>query len=496
MLKTLKEYLKKKKKEIDEIKLYFKKCAVEIDRSNLYMLRRSCMYTSIVFVCMLFFAVTCIPGFNVTLGHILMAVMLIAYFFINALIRKRGSISTVQTATVCLFFYFLVGMSFILIEMLSNITNHTRWLPLLLMIFPVLFIDRLYKYVIEEAFLIAVYAAISWFYKDPIMFSRDFYTVIAAFILSQLVERIILGVRSKQGLAMVELRRYSSVDKLTHVYNKGALLEEMDSYLEENRGTNPCAMCIIDVDSFKQVNDSLGHNGGDLLLEHIGKLLLENFRPTDIIGRFGGDEFIVFMPGMKDSQLVELRCRSVQMMLTDFYIGNSEPFSLSIGVIIDEGSHSREELFRMADDALYKSKMAGKNRCTSWVVYNNIEDDLPMMIVASSLKEDERDFISKEEKDRFHVFYGGSDDEVISCISQYEGSVRLIVVEMRDDADVGILVLKYVKERERFNHIPVLAVCCGDESRKLAVRMGADRVMNSEDSLDLLKNNIGELGGI
>lgn len=221
MIRTLNDFIKRNNDEMLEIRTYFQKCAEEVDTSNLYMLRHSTMWISLVFACMFLLAYLTIPRFIITPGHILLVPLLIVYFLI-------------------------------------------------------LFIDRQYKYGLEETFIVALYYIIAYNYKAPNVFSRDAYTVLAAYILSLIISRMILGLRSKQGLAMVELQRFSSLDKLTQLYNKGALL-----------------------------------------LEHIGQLLVSSFRPSDIIGRFGGDEFIVFMPGMEEASLIELRCRNLQMLLTD-----------------------------------------------------------------------------------------------------------------------------------------------------------------------------------
>lgn len=368
-----------------------------------------------------------------------------------------------------------------------------RWFPLLLIAFPALYVDRQYRYGLEETFIVLVYLVITFFCKEPIPFYRDTYSVLSAYILSMIISRVILGVRCRQGLDMIELRKYSSMDKLTHILNKAALLSEMRHYLNHRRGDAPCALCIIDLDNFKQVNDSLGHEGGDQLLEHIGELLISSFRPSDIIGRFGGDEFIVFMPNMNDPRLVDLRCRSLQMQLADFNIGNSEPFTLSIGTIVDEGHHSQDELFRMADDALYMAKMGGKNCCMSWTAREDEELSEPVLVFLPSLGEKKEELLYDNEKERFRIFDAASDDEAIQYLSQYHEHVKLIVAELNVENGLGEMTIKYAKTREKFDSVPVLAVVSDTRGEELSKELGADRVLSTSEPGEAFKAAIREL---
>ena len=495
-MKRFKDYLRENKEELNDIKLFFARCADDIDRDNLLMLRRTCMWTAIVYIGMLFFALAVIPRFRFTIGHLLLVVLLVVFYFINLAHKKENkAIAAFNASFICLLFYFFLGICLILMEINEESVHPARWFPLLLMVFPVLYIDRQYKYGLQETFMILVYAVITFLFKEPIPFFRDMYTVIAAYLMSMIISRVILGVRSKQGLAMLELQRFGSMDKLTSVYNKAALLEAISSYLNHRRAGAPCAMSVIDVDDFKQVNDSLGHEGGDDLLEHIGSLLLDSFRPADIIGRFGGDEFIVFMPNMRDANLIDLRCRTLQMMLADYNIGNNTPFSLSIGTIIDEGEHSMEELFRMADDALYKSKMAGKNQTTSWIAEPEQPMTKPGLIFVTSLGEEKAVLLPKEEGDRFRIFESRSDDEGICQLSQYNENIQLIVAEINDITGVGQLLVKYAKTREKFSKIPVLAVVQNEEGRRIATELGADEVIATGEPWENFKTVIGDMAG-
>ncbi|MCR5404371.1 MAG: hypothetical protein K6E91_11225 [Butyrivibrio sp.] len=93
MLNRLKESVAANRKEIAEIKLYFERCAYEIDRSNLYMLRKVCMYASVVFICMLLFGYILLPGFKINPGHILFVPFMSVFFLINIYTSNNQDIS-------------------------------------------------------------------------------------------------------------------------------------------------------------------------------------------------------------------------------------------------------------------------------------------------------------------------------------------------------------------------------------------------------------------
>ncbi len=455
---------------------YFRTCMPSIDDSNRYMMRKVCMYISMVYLLMLILALLMVPGFKITIAYYLMLPFVAISFLINLYTRKRTDIPTVWTSIICLSFYFWLHMIFIMMDVVSFPTQQALWFPLMLVVFPTLFIDRMYKYGIEELVIVTIFCTFSYFYKAHELFLRDMYLAIAAYVLSMLSARILLDLRSHQGLAIDELTRVSSTDALTNSLNKGAFLDTIDTYYDKRITGEPCAMCVIDVDDFKQVNDSLGHNAGDKLLEHIGKLLKENFRSTDIIGRFGGDEFIVFMPGAEDKELVEMRCKRMQQELAEFNIGNSVPFSLSIGIIVDLGDHPSNKLFRMTDDALYESKLMGKNRTTAWVVNHRPKSDKPLLLLVSREDSKGADLLTKEESAFYDVLRANNGSDALLYLSQYHGLIKLMLLELDIEQIPGEEVLKYAKQRQGFEHIPIIAVASSEDDFINARLLGADRV--------------------
>jgi len=160
------------------------------------------------------------------------------------------------------------------------------------------------------------------------------------------------------------LQEQAQRDSLTQIYNAQTARELAEQYLTENQETARCALLIIDLDDFKQVNDTHGHMFGDTVLVQAARTIQKLFRSKDIIGRIGGDEFMVLMKDVSDRDIVNTRCSQLNQSLHDVLRSQltKEPLSCSIGVAFapDQGT-TYFELFGCADRALYRAKDLGKD---------------------------------------------------------------------------------------------------------------------------------------
>ncbi|QEM67769.1 GGDEF domain-containing protein [Geobacter sp. FeAm09] len=149
-------------------------------------------------------------------------------------------------------------------------------------------------------------------------------------------------------------------------YFEQRLKEEFD---RAQRYQLPLALLLIDIDDFKRINDVSGHLAGDLVLKHLGRLLLASVRDTDIITRYGGDEICIIATHTNDATALELAKRIRSLVERSVVTGDSgrEEFrtTVSIGVAsLSPGLKEPSELVDHADKALYRSKHEGKNRIT------------------------------------------------------------------------------------------------------------------------------------
>ncbi len=154
----------------------------------------------------------------------------------------------------------------------------------------------------------------------------------------------------------------SKHDLLTGLFNKRSFEEEVKNAIAAKKPGEVSVLLILDFDNFKHVNDNYGHQIGDEVLKAFALILGRAFRTKDIIGRIGGDEFMVYMPAMSADYLNRADEISKEILheLHILKVGTAEHFSCSIGIGTDAGNYDFQKLYKLADKALYESKERGK----------------------------------------------------------------------------------------------------------------------------------------
>ena len=166
----------------------------------------------------------------------------------------------------------------------------------------------------------------------------------------------------EEMMRIAQLSAVHDTDSFTHLLTKNAFFHKMDLMLH-NEPALPCTLMVMDLDNFKSVNDICGHIRGDEVLLKVAQTLTKLFRTSDLIGRFGGDEFMVLMRGTNSRELAKKRANEINQILAReiYYSKLQKPCTVSIGVVCSDGTSTRSELFNKADVALYKAKAAGRN---------------------------------------------------------------------------------------------------------------------------------------
>lgn len=185
------------------------------------------------------------------------------------------------------------------------------------------------------------------------------------FDLAELKERLGAGLRIVE--LQEKLRDLASHDALTGLLNRRLIGEMLQHEVERTqRDGKPIAVMMIDLDHFKRVNDSHGHQAGDEVLREAARRIKSVLRTVDFIGRYGGEEFLAVLPGCNPDFALEVaeRMRATIASHPVFAMNISLNVTASIGVavVIPDNQISAEELLREADVALYRAKATGRNR--------------------------------------------------------------------------------------------------------------------------------------
>jgi diguanylate cyclase (GGDEF)-like protein/PAS domain S-box-containing protein len=164
-----------------------------------------------------------------------------------------------------------------------------------------------------------------------------------------------------------ELREQAVRDPLTGLFNRRYLEDSLMRELHRaRRGSGLLCLVMLDLDQFKQFNDSFGHSAGDQMLRALAQLLQQHLRDSDILCRYGGEEFVLVLPDSSLADTLE-RVEQVRVLVKDLRVGPGEqmlqPVTLSAGVAgaYEHGFDARE-LLRAADNAMYAAKRAGRDR--------------------------------------------------------------------------------------------------------------------------------------
>lgn len=242
-----------------------------------------------------------------------------------------------------------------------------------------------------------------------------------------------------------ELRKMAQMDPLTGLYNKVACATLIQNNLKIKQG-GLHALMMLDIDNFKGINDSLGHIFGDTVLIEVSARLQRLFRSHDVIGRIGGDEFLIFMVDIASKEAAKQKAEEVCATFRNTYMGESENYkiSASLGIVFSADSLDYQTLLHWADIALYQAKTKGKDQ---YVVYS-ADSEMPMAGLmkrhfGKDSKPEEKDSGELEMKERFfELLYGsvdlsGSINMALALLGRIMEVSRVYVVENTRDAQLA-----------------------------------------------------------
>ncbi len=204
-----------------------------------------------------------------------------------------------------------------------------------------------------------------WYFVDPYALPYVFVgALISTIIITPPISYWKEGQREKLEAALKEINRLVLIDDLSGLHNRRYLNEVLKGEHGDIFTRGPACVVMIDIDNFKQVNDTFGHAGGDEVIIALGDILRKACRSTDCAFRIGGEEFCVLLPGTNEAKghNVAERIRSMAASVTELEAVGPINFTVSIGMTMMQPGTDLSHAMRIADKAMYRAKEQGRNR--------------------------------------------------------------------------------------------------------------------------------------
>ncbi|MBQ5857671.1 MAG: GGDEF domain-containing protein [Peptococcaceae bacterium] len=342
---------------------YFQNAAQEIAETNLRLLRSVSILASILLIALMLITPFVIPGWRPSLQHLLFLPVSLLLVFLITRYQKSEIHPPDWTTGLCLLFEAILFLFIMAIDILQAPDVPASFMPMLCVSMPALLILPFRLHYGMILFFESIYIISTLLLKTPATAQYDIFNSIVGIAFSISLAQIMLRLRIQDYETRSHYQKLSLQDALSGLLNKVACQEAASEYLNRTAPNTVCALLVLDLDDFKQINDEFGHYTGDALLQTVGRTLAQAFRASDIVGRFGGDEFLILVKDTADYTVLEQKCCTIHQKLQEAARNDcSLQTTCSIGgVILNHQTATFHALFKQADNALYEAKAAGKN---------------------------------------------------------------------------------------------------------------------------------------
>lgn len=303
-----------------------------------------------------------LPGWTPSVWHIGFVPVSAGLCVLSLTLGKRGQAQPPVATALCVLYEATLYLGMVLIDAPGSPDAPATFLPLVIIAMPALFTLPLrctYGLILLAA---AGYVAAALICKKPMVARYDIFELAAAIFFSLAVSYMSDDLRMRAYKMRQIYQKQSTRDALLDVYNKKAFEENARRYIDAFNPHAACALAVVDLDDFKQVNDTCGHLFGDTVLQKLGTAMQAQMRPGDLVGRFGGDEFLLFAAGEVTEAGVRRHFERLCAELASMALPDSPPLTCSMGIVAAHGQQvDYDSLFVQADVALYQAKTEGKN---------------------------------------------------------------------------------------------------------------------------------------
>lgn len=381
-------------------------------------------------------------------------VVYIEYRFLRQ--KKELSFKVTRFAVILHYVVFVAIFSLIEIQVI-NVPEHLIVLPIILILLPAVYTDYFSVVAFSEVLMIIEYFVIYFLYTGHSASWMQVFAGITFVFLSLCVELVYASNQASSASEEKILKDKSSTDLLTGLKNKVSFEEESRKALSARISGAFYILLILDFDNFKHVNDKYGHQTGDEALKGFAALLVREFRTKDIIGRVGGDEFMVLVRDLPPNgiELIENRCKNILHELKIMKINDARGFSCSIGMIADRMGLSFDAMYHLADDALYEAKARGKARYASWKSGEAVKTKTNLVYILTKDVNKREKIIKELDENENQILFSDSTTEALNEISLYQKHINTLYLDMGIGDITADELEDYMASRSVFSKIEV-----------------------------------------
>lgn len=336
----------------------------EIAAKNVRALKHvSCMATILV---VLFIVITpfLVPTWEIKLQYILLPPTTAIFYIIGVIYGRKKKHSYLLSQILVVLLCLTVLGFVIAIDVFAYPDYTATYMPIVILVMPVLFVIPFWIMYPLITVTEIIYVIMILAFKDTNVQTSDIFTSVVALFFAYLVDGIIMQMNVENLFEKLRFKEMSSIDQLTGIYNKKSCERNIINFLDMREDEEEFGILIVDLDNFKHINDSYGHQIGDRVLSGVGQILQNVFHADDIVGRIGGDEFMVLIRNREsidniNDKYIQIK-ESIRTLLSEH---GDEEVTVSIGAaLLKEKTYEFSEIYNKADNALYKAKGSGKNQ--------------------------------------------------------------------------------------------------------------------------------------
>ncbi len=367
----------------------------------------------------------------------------------------------------------------------------------LLVIIPLIYIEPPIHSFAMIAIACVAFGITTFFVKAdyPQVVQYDIANTVCCFVVSAVFIAYIRKMHINHMKTTLIYQTLSQTDRLTGIFNKEYTEQMCRAYLDEKKELQPSALVMIDLDNFKAINDTLGHRQGDYVLKEVGAILKKTFPTGDLVGRIGGDEFLVLVKNIENLDNIKQKAELVSKKINTVFsnIITKEVISCSIGIVCNNPQLSLnfDTMLSRADQTMYLAKRNGKNQISFFTERFQADSNRATILVVEE-EELSRAVLSNFLQTNFNVIQAENAQIAVGYLHKYEGKVDAVIMDTSVPIINGYDVFGEIKNKDTYKKIAVIQLTSNQKNELQMMEIGVDSFITKPYDAKTINERVSE----